>query len=153
MGKPLPARKGRGIALCIGFGSFIAQVVEVNVDKEGSVEPTRVWCAVDCGVQVNPDTIRAQMESGIVFGLSAALYGEITIKDGRVEQTNFGDYRVLRINEVPKIVISLVKSLEAPGGIGEPGTSCLMPALTNAIFAATGKRIRKLPIANQATPA
>ena len=152
-GNTLPAGQGRGIALCIGFGSFIAQVVEVNVDKEGTVEPTRVSCAVDCGVQVNPDTIRAQMESGIIFGLSAALYGEITIKDGRVEQTNFGDYRVLRINEVPKIVISLVKSLEAPGGIGEPGTSCLMPALTNAIFAATGKRIRKLPIANQATPA
>ena len=87
--------------------------------------------------QVNPDTIRAQMESGIVFGLSAALYGEITIKDGRVEQTNFGDYRVLRINEAPQIDVHLVKSLEAPGGIGEPGTSCVMPALTNAIYAAT----------------
>ena len=148
-GKPLPAGEGRGIALCIGFGSFIAQAVQVSVDKEGAVNPTRVWCVVDCGVQVNPDTIRAQMESGIIFGLSAVLYGEITIKDGRVEQTNFGDYRVLRINEVPKIDISLVKSLEAPGGIGEPGTSCLMPALTNAIFAATGKRIRKLPVANQ----
>jgi isoquinoline 1-oxidoreductase subunit beta len=149
-GKPLPAGQGRGIALCIGFGSFIAQVVEVSIDKEGVVNPTRVWCVVDCGVQVNPDTIRAQMESGIVFGLSAALYGEITIKDGRVEQTNFGDYRVLRINEVPRIEVTLVKSLEAPGGIGEPGTSCVMPALTNAIFAATGKRIRKLPVANQA---
>jgi isoquinoline 1-oxidoreductase subunit beta len=149
-GKPLPAGQGRGIALCIGFGSFIAQVVEVSIDKEGVVKPTRVWCVVDCGVQVNPDTIRAQMESGIVFGLSAALYGEITIKDGRVEQTNFGDYRVLRINEVPRIEVHLVKSLEAPGGIGEPGTSCVMPALTNAIFAATGKRIRKLPVANQA---
>jgi CO/xanthine dehydrogenase Mo-binding subunit len=148
-GKPLPSGQGRGIALCIGFGSFIAQVVEVIVDKEGTVKPTRVWCAVDCGVQVNPDTIRAQMESGIIFGLSGALYGEITIKDGRVEQTNFGDYRVLRINEVPKIDVSLVKNLEAPGGIGEPGTSCLMPALTNAIFAATGKRIRKLPIGEQ----
>jgi isoquinoline 1-oxidoreductase beta subunit len=146
-GKPLPAGQGRGIALCIGFGSFIAQVVQVSVDKDGAVNPTRVWCVVDCGVQVNPDTIRAQMESGIVFGLSAALYGEITIKDGRVEQTNFGDYRVLRINEVPKIDVALVKSLEAPGGIGEPGTSCVMPALTNAVFAATGKRIRKLPIA------
>ena len=101
-GKPLPAGQGRGIALCIGFGSFIAQVVEVSVDKDGAVNPTHVWCVVDCGVQVNPDTIRAQMESGIVFGLSAALYGEITIKDGRVEQTNFGDYRVLRINEVPQ---------------------------------------------------
>jgi CO/xanthine dehydrogenase Mo-binding subunit len=149
-GKPLPAGQGRGIALCIGFGSFIAQVVQVSVDKNGVVNPTHVWCAVDCGVQVNPDTIRAQMESGIIFGLSAALYGEITIKDGRVEQTNFGDYRVLRINEVPRIEVALVKNLEAPGGIGEPGTSCVMPALTNAIFAATGKRVRKLPIANQA---
>jgi CO/xanthine dehydrogenase Mo-binding subunit len=148
--KPLPAGQGRGIALCIGFGSFIAQVVEVSVDKDGAVNPTQVWCVVDCGVQVNPDTIRAQMESGIVFGLSAALYGEITIKEGRVEQTNFGDYRVLRINEVPRIDVHLVKSPEAPGGIGEPGTSCVMPALTNAIFTATGKRIRKLPVADQA---
>jgi isoquinoline 1-oxidoreductase beta subunit len=151
-GKPLPAGQGRGIALCIGFGSFIAQVVQVSVDKEGAVRPTRVWCAVDCGVQVNPDTIRAQMESGIIFGLSAALHGEVTIKEGRVEQTNFGDYRVLRINEAPKIEVALVKSLEAPGGIGEPGTSCVMPALTNAIFAASGKRIRKLPVKEQATP-
>ena len=131
----------------------ISQVVEVSVEKDGAVNPTHVWCVVDCGVEVNPDTIRAQMESGIVFGLSAALYGEITIKDGRVEQTNFGDYRVLRINEVPRIDIALVKSLEAPGGIGEPGTSCVMPALTNAIFAANGKRIRKLPIADQARAA
>jgi len=148
-GEPLPAGQGRGIALCIGFGSLVAQVVQVTVGKEGAVRPTRVWCVVDCGVQVNPDTIRAQMESGIVFGLSAALYGEITIKDGRVEQSNFGDYRVMRINETPRIDVQLVKSLEAPGGIGEPGTSCVMPALTNAIFAATGKRIRKLPIGKQ----
>ena len=148
-GKPLPAGQGRGIALCIGFGSFIAQVVQVSVDKDGAVTPTRVWCVVDCGIQVNPDTVRAQMGSGIVFGLSAALYGEITIKDGRVEQTNFGDYRVLRINETPRIEVHLVKSLEAPGGIGEPGTSCVMPSLTNAIFAATGKRIRKLPVGDQ----
>ena len=149
-GKPLPTGQGRGIALCIGFGSFIAQVVQVSVDEDGAVNPTHVWCTVDCGVQINPDTIRAQMESGIVFGLSAALYGEITLKEGRVEQTNFGDYRVLRINEVPEIHVTLVKSLEAPGGIGEPGTSCVMPALTNAIFAATGKRIRKLPVGEQA---
>jgi isoquinoline 1-oxidoreductase subunit beta len=148
-GKPLPAGRGRGIALGIGFGSFIAQVVEVSVAKDGTVNPTQVWCAVDCGVQVNPDIIRAQMESGIIFGLSAALYGEITIKNGCVEQTNFGDYRVLRINEVPRIDVALLKNLEAPGGIGEPGTACVMPALTNAIFAATGKRIRKLPVASQ----
>ena len=114
-GKPLPAGQGRGIALCIGFGSFIAQVVQVSVDKEGAVKPTRVWCVVDCGIQVNPDTIRAQMESGIVFGLSAALHGEITIKDGRVEQTNFGDYRVLRINETPRIDVA---PGEEPGGAG-----------------------------------
>jgi len=152
-GKPLPAGQGRGIALCTGFGSFIAQVVQVTIDAEGTVKPTHVWCVVDCGIQVNPDTIRAQMQSGIVFGLSAALYGEITIKDGRVEQTNFGDYRVLRINEVPQIAVHLVKSSEAPGGIGEPGTSCVMPALTNAIHAATGKRIRKLPVGEQARTA
>jgi CO/xanthine dehydrogenase Mo-binding subunit len=148
-GKPLPARQGRGISLCIGFGSFIAQVVQVSTGNDGAVNATHVWCAVDCGIQVNPDTIRAQMESGIVFGLSAALHGEITIKDGRVEQTNFGDYRVMRINEAPRIEVDLVQSLEAPGGIGEPGTSCVMPALTNAIFAATGRRIRKLPVAEQ----
>ena len=151
-GKPLPAGQGRGIALCTGFGSFIAQVVQVSVDHD-DVKATHVWCAVDCGVQVNPDTIRAQMESGVIFGMSAALYGEITIKDGRVEQTNFGDYRVLRISESPRIDVTLVKSAEPPGGIGEPGTSCVMPALTNAIYAATGKRIRKLPVAAQARKA
>ncbi|HXD06179.1 MAG TPA: xanthine dehydrogenase family protein molybdopterin-binding subunit [Burkholderiaceae bacterium] len=148
-GKPLNAGQGRGIALCIGFGSFIAQVLEVAVDKDGAVSPKRVWCVVDCGVVVNPDTVRAQMESGIIFGLSAALFGEITIKNGRVEQTNFGDYRVLRINEAPAIDVHIVKNQEAPGGIGEPGTSCVMPALANAVFAATGKRIRKLPIGGQ----
>jgi len=147
----LPAGQGRGIALCIGFGSLVAQVVQVSIDQEGTARPTHVWCVVDCGVQVNPDTIRAQMESGIVFGLSAALFGEVTIKEGRVEQTNFGDYRVLRINEVPQIDVYLVKSEEAPGGIGEPGTACVMPALTNAIYAATGKRVRKLPVGEQAT--
>lgn len=149
-GKTLPAGQGRGIALCTGFGSFVAQVVQVSVTKEGFVHPTHVWCVVDCGIQVNPDTIRAQMQSGIIFGLSAALYGEITIKDGRVEQTNFGDYRVLRINETPQIDVALVQSGEAPGGIGEPGTSCVMPALTNAVFAATGKRVRKLPVDSKA---
>jgi isoquinoline 1-oxidoreductase beta subunit len=148
-GKPLAAGQGRGIALCTGFGSFIAQVVEVTVEQDGTVNPTRVVCVVDCGLTVNPDTVRAQMESGIIFGLSAVLYGEITLKDGRVEQTNFGDHRVLRINETPQIDVHLVKSAEAPGGVGEPGTSCVMPALTNAVYAATGKRIRKLPVGEQ----
>jgi len=149
-GQRLPQGQGRGIALCTGFGTFIAQVVQVSVDKEGSVNPTHVWCAVDCGIQVNPAIIEAQMQSGIIFGLSGALFGEVTIKDGRVEQTNFGDYRVLRINEAPQIDVQLVKSGEAPGGMGEPGTSCVMPALTNAIYAATGKRIRRLPVGEQA---
>ena len=148
-GRPLPAGQGRGIALCIGFGSYIAQVVQVSIDGDGTVKPMRAWCVVDCGVVVNPDTVQAQMEGGIVFGLSAALHGEVTIKDGRVEQTNFGDYRVLRMHEVPQVDVHIVKSSEAPGGIGEPGTSCVMPALTNAIFAASGKRIRKLPVGEQ----
>jgi isoquinoline 1-oxidoreductase subunit beta len=106
----------------------------------------RVVCAIDCGIMVNPDTVKAQMESGIIFGITAALFGEITIKDGRVEQGNFDDYRMLRIDEAPLIDIHLVESKEPPGGVGEPGTSAVIPAVTNAIFAATGKRIRKLPV-------
>jgi isoquinoline 1-oxidoreductase beta subunit len=105
-----------------------------------------VVCAVDTGVVINPNTIEAQIQSGIVYGLTAALYGEITFKDGRVEQSNFDNYQILRINEAPKIEVHIVKSPEAPGGIGEPGTSALAPAVANAIFAATGKRLRKMPI-------
>src|SRR5437773_1416571 len=146
-GRPLPPGSGRGIALLHAFGgTYIAQVAEVSVSKQGDVRVQRVVCAVDCGIIVNPDTVRAQMESGIIFGITAALFGEITIKDGRVEQTNFNNYRMLRINEAPAIDVHLVKSTEPPGGIGEPGTSVVMPAVTNAIFAATGKRIRKLPV-------
>jgi len=146
-GRPLPPGSGRGIALLHAFGgTYIAQVAEVSVSKQGDVRVQRVVCAVDCGIIVNPDTVRAQMESGIIFGITAALFGEITIKDGRVEQTNFNNYRMLRINEAPAIDVHLVKSMEPPGGIGEPGTSVVMPAVTNAIFAATGKRIRKLPV-------
>jgi len=146
-GRPLPPGSGRGIALLHAFGgTHIAQVAEVSVSKQGDVRVQRVVCAVDCGIIVNPDTVRAQMESGIIFGITAALFGEITIKDGRVEQTNFNNYRMLRINEAPAIDVHLVKSMEPPGGIGEPGTSVVMPAVTNAIFAATGKRIRKLPV-------
>jgi isoquinoline 1-oxidoreductase subunit beta len=103
-------------------------------------------CAVDCGVVVNPDTVRAQIQSAVVFGLSAALHGQITFKGGRVEQSNFHDYRPLRMNETPSFEIHIVKSSEPPGGMGEPGTSCLAPALTNAIFAASGKRVRTLPV-------
>ena len=145
-GEPLPEGQGRGVSIQFVFGSYVAQVAEVEVAKSGEVRVTRVVCAVDCGVVVNPDTVRAQMEGGIMFGLTAALFSEITLKDGRVEQTNFNDYRMLRMNEAPTVEVYLVKSAEAPGGIGEPGTSALAPALTNAIYAATGKRIRKLPV-------
>jgi len=135
---------GRGIA---AFGeTYIAEVAEVSVSKEGDVRVQRVVCAIDCGTIVNPDTVKAQMESGIIFGITAALFGEITIKEGRVEQGNFDDYRMLRINEAPLIDVHLVKSAEPPGGVGEPGTSAVIPAVANAIFAATGMRIRKLPI-------
>jgi isoquinoline 1-oxidoreductase beta subunit len=134
------------------MGTYLSQVVEVEVSKDGEVSVRRVVCALDCGAVVNPDTIAAQIEGGIIFGISAALWGEITLKNGRVEQNNFNDYRVLRINETPLIEVHLVKSIEAPGGIGEPGTIGIAPAMTNAIFAVTGKRIRKLPIKDQLRP-
>ena len=144
-GGPMPAGQGRGVSLQHVFGSYVAQVAEVEVSGS-EVRVTRVVAAVDCGIQVNPDIIVAQMESGIIFGASAALHGEITLKDGRVQQTNFGDYRVLRINESPVIEVHLVRNDEAPGGMGEPGTSAVMPAIANAVFAATGTRVRRLPI-------
>jgi len=148
-GTPLPQAEGRGIALMHCFGSYIAQVAHVAVDNEGEVRVKRVVCAIDCGMTVNPDTIAAQMEGGIVFGLSAALWGEVTLADGRVQQSNFHDYRVMRMNEVPRIDVHIVASTQPPGGVGEPGTSASIPALANAVFAATGKRVRKLPIAKQ----
>jgi len=144
-GAPMPAGHGRGVSVQHVFGSFVAQVAEVQVTGS-DVRVTRVVAAVDCGVQVNPHIIEAQMQSGIVFGASGALYGEITLKDGRVEQGNFHNYRVLRMNESPVIEVYLVKNTEAPGGMGEPGTSAVMPAIANAVFAATGTRVRKLPI-------
>jgi isoquinoline 1-oxidoreductase beta subunit len=148
-GRPLAPGSGRGISLLHAFGSYLAQVAEVSVSKQGEVRVARVVCAADCGIVVNPDTVKAQIESGVIFGISAVLWGEITFKDGRVEQHNFNDYRVLRINQAPVVEVHLVKSTEAPGGIGEPGTSAVMPAVANAIFAATGKRIRKLPVKDQ----
>jgi isoquinoline 1-oxidoreductase beta subunit len=152
-GTSLPDGVGRGVSVQFAMGSYLSQVAEVEVSKAGEVKVRRVVCAVDCGQIVNPDTIVAQMEGGIIFGISAALWGEITLKGGRVEQHNFNDYRVLRINETPLIEVHLVKNTEAPGGIGEPGTVGIAPAVTNAIFAATGKRIRKLPIKTQLSPA
>ena len=148
-GRPLPAGSGRGIALLHAFGSYVAQVADVAVSSQGDVRVQRVVCAVDCGMVVNPDIVKAQMESGIVFGITGALWGEITIKNGRVEQHNFHDYRMLRMSEAPVVEVHLVKSTEPPGGVGEPGTSAVMPAVTNAIFAATGRRIRKLPVKDQ----
>ena len=124
----------------------MAQVAEVEVSSDGAVRVRRVVCAVDCGTVVNPDTVRAQIQSAIIFGVTAALYGEITLKDGRVEQTNFDTYQILRMNEAPAIEVHIVQSPESPGGMGEAGTSLIAPAVTNAIFAATGKRLRKLPI-------
>ena len=116
------------------------------MSKDGAVRVRRVVCAVDCGTVVNPDTVRAQIESAIIFGITAALYGEITLKDGRVEQTNFDTYQILRMNEAPAIEVYIVPSFEPPGGMGEAGTSAIVPAIANAIFAATGKRLRKMPV-------
>jgi isoquinoline 1-oxidoreductase beta subunit len=145
-GKPLPARRGRGVSVQSAFGSYLSQVAEVEVATDGSIKVVRIVCAVDCGIVVNPNTIAAQIEGGTLFGLTAALYGAITLKNGRVEQGNFNDYRPMRINESPVIETHLVKSAQPPGGIGETATAAVAPAVTNAIFAATGKRIRTLPI-------
>lgn len=146
-GSALPARHGRGIALAESFHSIVAQVAEVEVDADNKLRVKRVVCAIDCGKAVNPDIVAAQMESGIVFGLTAALHGEITLKGGRVEQANFPSYEMLRMADCPKIEVHLVESgWEHLGGVGEPGTPPIAPAVANAVFAATGQRIRKLPI-------
>jgi isoquinoline 1-oxidoreductase subunit beta len=145
-GNPLPARTGRGIALQTAFGSFIATVAEAEVDTNGAVHVRRMVSAVDTGIVVNPDTVVAQLQGGLIFGLTAALYGNITVHKGRVQQSNFNDYRMLRINEIPQIEVHLIKSAEAPGGIGETGATAAPPALGNAVFAATGIRLRRLPI-------
>jgi CO/xanthine dehydrogenase Mo-binding subunit len=145
-GKKMPAGSGQGVSLAFGFGSYVAQVADVEVAPSGDVSVKRIVCVVDCGQPVNPDTVKAQMEGGAIFGLSAALWGEITFKDGRVEQSNFHNYQVVRMNQAPVVEVTVVDSREAPGGIGEVGTVCTGPAVVNAIFAATGKRLRSLPI-------
>ena len=145
-GQPLPPRVGRGVCLQPSFASFIATVVEAEIDEQGEVRLRRVTSAIDTGIAVNPDTIMAQFEGGMIFGLTAALYGEITIDKGRVQQSNFNDYRMLRIDQAPKIEVHVIKSGEAPGGIGETGVTAGPPALRNAIYAITGVPLRRLPI-------
>jgi isoquinoline 1-oxidoreductase beta subunit len=139
----------RGIAVAEGFGSFVAEVVEASLEADGTPKVHRVVCAIDCGVAVNPGIIVRQMQGGVIFGLSAALHGAITVKDGRIEQGNFNDYPVVRMNEAPPIEVHIVPSSEKPGGVGEAGTPTIAPALTNALFALTGKRARRLPLKPQ----
>lgn len=147
-GKPLPAGVFRGIAVHESFGSYVAQVAEVSV-KDGEAKVHRVVMAIDCGLAVNPDGVKAQMESCVAFALGAALSSEVSFKDGQVEQSNFHNYQVLRMKDMPKVDVHIVPSTEKMGGVGEPGVPPLAPAVTNAIFAATGKRIRRLPIGDQ----
>jgi isoquinoline 1-oxidoreductase beta subunit len=144
--RPLPPRWGRGVSVQFAFGTYLSQVAEVEVSPDGTVKVHRIVCGVDCGQAVNPDTIAAQMEGGSLFGLTAVLYGNITIRNGRVEQDNFNNYRALRIHEAPQVETHLIQSGDAPGGIGEAPTAAVAAAVTNAVFAATGKRIRTLPI-------
>jgi isoquinoline 1-oxidoreductase subunit beta len=144
-GQKLPAGRARGVAVHESFGSFVAQVAEVSIDS-GEIRVHRVTCAVDCGVAVNPAGVIAQMESGIVYGLSAALLGAIELKDGRVQQSNFHDYQVLRLNQAPAIEVHVLPSTEKSGGAGEPGTPPIAPAVANAIATLTGQRLRELPL-------
>src|ERR1700729_4204832 len=150
-GSPLPKGKGRGIAVAEAFGTYVAQVAEVTVAPNGKVKVDRVVCAVDCGTPINPDVITAQMEGGIGFALGAVLWGDISLSNGKVQQSNFNDYRVLRMNEMPKVEVHIVQSPEAPTGVGEPGVAPVGPAVANAVFAVTGKRIRVLPFAVRGT--
>jgi isoquinoline 1-oxidoreductase beta subunit len=145
-GTPLPPGSGRGVSVQSAFGSYLAQVVEVSMNAQGQPRVVRVVCAFDCGQVVNPDTVRAQLEGGVTFGLSAALGNEITFADGRVQQSNFHDFAPLRMDAAPRIEAHLVASTENPGGVGETGTACVAAALCNAIYAASGKRVRMLPV-------
>ena len=144
-GQPLPAGVGRGVSVQFAFATYMAQVAEVEVAKDGAVRVRRVVCAVDCGTVVNPDTVQAQIQSAVMFGVTAALFGEITLKDGRVQQSNFDTYRVLRMNEAPPVEVHIVKSEEPPGGMGEAGTSCIVPAVVNAVFVADRQALAQAP--------
>ncbi len=144
-GQPLPAGRARGIALQESFGAICAQVAEVSVE-DGQVRVHRVVCGVDCGIVVNPDTVEAQMQGAIVFGLSAALFGEITLKEGRVEQASFPDYPMLKLAQMPRIEVHIMRNAHPPGGVGEPGVPPVAPAVANALFALTGQRLRALPL-------
>jgi CO/xanthine dehydrogenase Mo-binding subunit len=153
-GTPLPEGHGRGIAINDWFPlneakTVVAQVAEVSVSKRGKLKVHRVDCVIDCGIVINPDSVKAQMEGSIIMGMSAALFEQITLEDGRVSQSNFDDYRIARMRDTPEINVSIVKSDAAPTGVGEPGTSPIVPAITNAIFAVTGKRLRRMPIGQQ----
>src|SRR2546422_223361 len=153
-GRPLPEGRGRGVSVLYSeWGSYLAAIAEASVSKAGEVRVHRVVCAVDCGTVVNPDTVKAQIEGGIIFGIGGALWGEVTLEKGRIQQSNFHDVRVLRINEAPAIAVHLVRNLEAPGGIGEPGTAVTAPAAAKAGFAAAGERNRQPPLEKQPRPA
>ncbi len=145
-GTPLPDGHSRGIACAKSFGSYVAQVAEVSVSNDGAVRVHRVVASVDCGMAVSPNPLKAQIESGIVFGLTAALKGAITVGNGRVQQRNFDDYALLTIGEMPKVEVHIVESMERLGGIGEVAVPPAAPAVCNAVYAATGKRVRQLPI-------
>ncbi len=150
-GSPLPARHGRGIAVQYAFGSYLALIVEVSVSDDNQVRLQRIVCAMDCGQMVNPDTVRAQLEGGVMFGLGAALWSEVTLANGRVQQSNFNDFRAMRLPESPKVSVHLITNTEKPGGVGETGTACAAAALCNAIYAAAGHRVRTLPVSRGLT--
>jgi isoquinoline 1-oxidoreductase subunit beta len=143
---PAGTRLGRGVAVLSAFGSYLACVAEVSVSDDGNVSVTRTVTATDVGFIVNPDTLEAQVQGGTIFGVTAALYGQVTIDHGRIQQSNFHDYRVLRLDETPRIECYFIHNKEKPGGIGEPGTTVVMPAIMNAVYAATGVQLTRMPV-------
>jgi isoquinoline 1-oxidoreductase beta subunit len=155
-GRDTPEGHAMGIAVQESFGSVVAEIAEVSIQDDGQLRVHKVTCAIDCGRAINPDTVEQQVESGIIFGLTAAMYGEITIANGRVAQNNFPDYEMIRLAQSPEIQVVIVESGEALGGLGEPATPPIAAAVTNAVYILTGQRVRELPIKNhnlrQTTP-